>query len=194
MPTYSGTGRTYFFSHQESLSGLSRRSSRFSRTPLPRARENSQISGIWNRSERRLHISVLELKAAVLALHQWVSVLKGRQVMIATDNKTVVDYINKQGWTHSHTLLWLVVDLFLWLHAEDITIRARHLPDCLNVIADRLSRPNQPIMTEWRLPPPQIVNQIFRTWGTSAVDMFATVHNMQFPSLYLRFRSLEHWR
>ena len=30
-------------------------------------------------------------------------------------NTTVVPYINKQGGTHSHTLLRLVVDLFLWL-------------------------------------------------------------------------------
>ena len=37
MPPYSGNGRTYCFLHQESLSDLSRRSSRFSWTPLPRA-------------------------------------------------------------------------------------------------------------------------------------------------------------
>ena len=34
---YLANGRTYAFSCQESLSNLSRRSSRFSRTPLPRA-------------------------------------------------------------------------------------------------------------------------------------------------------------
>ena len=47
----------------------------------------------------------------------------------------------------------LVVDLFLWLQTQDITLRARHILGCLNVIADRLSRPNQPIMTEWSLHP-----------------------------------------
>ena len=77
--------------------------------------------------------------------------------------------------THSHLLLWLVVDLFLWFQAQDITLRARHIPGCLNVIADRLSRPNQPIMTEWSLHP-QVVNLIFRLWGTPVVDRFATVH------------------
>ena len=70
--------------------------------------------------------------------------------MIATDNTTVVAYINKQGRTHSHTLLYLAVDLFLWLQTQDIAIRARHIPGCLNVIGlvDHLSRLNQPITTE----------------------------------------------
>ena len=35
-------------------------------------------------------------------------------------------------------------------------------------------------MTEWRLHP-EIVNQILGTWGTPAVDMFATVHNTHLP-------------
>ena len=41
----------------------------------------------------------------------------------------------------------------MWLQAHNIVVRARHIPDCLDVIADRLSRPNQPIMTEWSLHP-----------------------------------------
>ena len=100
--------------------------------------------------------------------------------MIATDNTTVVAYINKQGGTHSHLLLRLVVDLFLWFQTQDITLRARHIPGCLNVIADRLSRPNQPIMTEWSLHP-EVVNLIFRLCGTPVVDRFATVHNTHLP-------------
>ena len=82
--------------------------------------------------------------------------------------------------THSHSLLRLVVDLFLWLQTQDTAIRARHIPGCLNVIADRLSQPNQPITTESSLHQ-EIVKQIFGMWGTPAVDMFATVHNMHLP-------------
>ena len=77
----------------------------------------------------------------------------GPQVMIATDNSTVVSYINKQGGTQSPTLLRLTVGLFLWLESQSIIVRARHIPGCLNVIADHLSRPNQPIPTEWSLHP-----------------------------------------
>ena len=44
------------------------------------------------------------------------------------------------------------------------------------MIADHLSRPNQPITTEWSLHP-EIVSRIFGFWGTPVVDMFATVSN-----------------
>ena len=101
-----------------------------------------QIAGVWTRSEHELHINVLELRAVILGLHHWATVLEGRHVLIATDNTTVVAYINKQGLTHSHLLLRLVVDLFLWLQTQDITLRARHNTGCLNVIAEGLSRPN----------------------------------------------------
>ena len=131
-------------------------------------------------TEHRLHINVLELKAAMLALQHWVAALQGHQVMITTDNTTVIAYINKQGGTHSHALLRLVVDLILWLQTQDTAIWARHIPGCLNVIAVWLSRPNQPITTESSLHQ-EIVKQIFRMWGTPAVDMFATAHNMHLP-------------
>ena len=119
-------------------------------------------------------------RAVILALYHWATVLQGRHVLIATDKTTVVAYINKQGGTHSHLLLRLVVDLFLWIQTQDITLRARRIPGCLNVIAGRLSRLNQPIMTEWSLDP-EVVNLIFRLWGTPLVDMFASVHNMHLP-------------
>ena len=57
---------------------------------------DSQISGIWAHTD---HINCLELKAVVCALQHWAPVLQGHQVMIATDNSTVVSYINKQGGT-----------------------------------------------------------------------------------------------
>ena len=141
-----------------------------------------QIAGVWTRSERKLHINVLELRPVILALHHWATVLQGLHVLIATDNTTVEAYINTQGGTHSHLLLRLVVDLFLWIQTQDITLRARHIPGCLNVIADRLSQPNQPIMTEWSLHT-EVLNLIFRLCGTPVVDMFATVHNTHLPQI-----------
>ena len=134
---------------------------------------DSKISGTWTLIDRKLHINCLELKAVTCALQHWAPLLQGHQVMVATDNSTVVSYINKQGGTRSTPLLRLTVELFLWLESQDIIVRARHIPGCLNVIADHLSRPNQPIPTEWSLHP-EIVKRIFRFWGTPEVDMFAT--------------------
>ena len=51
-----------------------------------------------------------------------------------------------------------MVDLFNWLQTQDIVFRVRHTPGCLNVIVDRLSRPNQPIPTEWSLNPEIVVS------------------------------------
>ena len=135
---------------------------------------NSKISGTWAPSDRKLHINCLEFKAVMFALQHWAPLLQGHQVMVATDNLTVVSYVNKQGGTPSPTLLRLTVDLFLWLESQSIVVRARHIPGCLNVIADHLSHPNQPISTEWSLHP-EIVNRIFRVWGTPEIDMFAEV-------------------
>ena len=153
---------------------------------------DSQISGTWTRTDRKLHINCPEFKAVVSALQHWAPVLQGYQVMIATDNSTVVSYINKQGGTHSPTLLHLTIELLLWLEAQIIIVRARHIPGCLNVIADYLSRPNQPISTEWSLHP-EMVKRIFRLWGTPEVDMFATVlnsHLSRFMSPILELRAL----
>ena len=69
------------------------------RTPLHRAGdahiEDSQISGIWTHSDHKPHINCLELKAVILALHHWVTVLRGHQVMIAMEN-TPVSFLYQQ--------------------------------------------------------------------------------------------------
>ena len=140
---------------------------------------DSQISGTWTRADRKLHINCLELKAVFCALQHWGPVLQGHQVMIATDNSTVVSYINKQGGTHSPTLLRLTVELLLWLEAQNIIVRARHPR-----LSERDSRP--PISSEsadteeWFLHP-EIVQRIFRVWGRPEIDMFATVSNSHLP-------------
>ena len=148
---------------------------------------DSQISGTWTRTDRKRHINCLELKVVVSARKHWAPMLQGHQVMIATDNSTVVSYINKQGGTRSSTLLHLTVDLLLWLEAQNIIVLARHIPGCVNMIADHLSGPNQPISTEWTLHP-EIVTHIFGPWGTPEVDMCRTP---TFLSSCLQFRSQE---
>ena len=94
-------------------------------------------------------------------------------VLVCTDNTTVVSYINKEGGMKSGSLCALLWRLMLWCNQRQIVLRARHIPGHLNVIADKLSRLNQVIQTEWSLLP-EVFAQICRRWHRPSVDLFAT--------------------
>ena len=64
----------------------------------PSLRENL-YKGLWSDREKRLLINVLELKAVSLALQSFKDQYQDQTVLVATDNSTVVAYINKQGGT-----------------------------------------------------------------------------------------------
>ena len=70
--------------------------------------------------------------------------------------------------------------LMTWCHHYHITLKARHIPGCLNVMADLLSRSNQVQSTEWSLHP-QVFKQICQKWFTPHVDLFATHLNHKLP-------------
>ena len=53
--------------------------------------------GTWSLPESKLHLNYLELKAVFLALKEFQSLCCNKTVLIATDNTTVVAYINKEG-------------------------------------------------------------------------------------------------
>ena len=119
----------------------------------------NSTGGLWSLSEKHLHISLLEMKAVLLALQFFKTDCRNNQVLIASDNTSVVAYINKQGSTKSAELCALMWRILTWCHLNNVTLRARHVPGSLNVIADGLSRRNQIQSTEWS-PSPQIFKQI----------------------------------
>ena len=66
----------------------------------------------WSLPESRLHINFLELKMVFLALKDFQDLCLSQTVLIATDNTTVVGYINKEGGIISHplcALLWRIL-------------------------------------------------------------------------------------
>ena len=136
--------------------------------------------GVWSEPESRLHINFLELKAVLLALRSFEKQCRGQIVLIATDNTTVVSYINKEGGMKSGSLCALLWRLLAWCHPRKIILRARHIPGRLNVIADKLSRHNQVIQTEWCLSQ-QVFNRLCSNWGQPQIDLFATRFNHKLP-------------
>ena len=142
--------------------------------------DQNSTKGLWSDREKRLHINVLELKAVSLALRDFKDQCQHQTVLVATDNSSVVAYINKQGGTHSAEMCALLWKIMTWCHHYHITLKARHIPGCLNVMADLLSRSNQVQSTEWSLHP-QVFKQICQKWFTPHVDLFATHLNHKLP-------------
>ena len=91
--------------------------------------------GTWSLPESKLHINHLELKAVFLALKEFRTLVCNKTVLIATDNTTVVANINKEGGMKSGSLCALLWRILSWCTRQQLTLRARHIPGRLNVIA-----------------------------------------------------------
>ena len=136
--------------------------------------------GSWSVPETKLHINYLELKAVFLALKEFQDLCAGKIVLVATDNTTVVAYINKEGGMRSGPLCALLWRILTWCSQRQVTLKARHIPGHLNVIADKLSRLGQTIQTEWSLLP-EVFQQICKRWHLPRIDLFATRFNHKLP-------------
>ena len=66
---------------------------------------------------------------------------------------------------------------------QHIIVRVCHIPGRVNVLADRLSRMDKPIKTEWALDQ-SIANSVFQMFNYPNVDLFATGFNHKL-SLYI---------
>ena len=69
--------------------------------------------GSWSLPESKLHINYLELKAVFLALKEFQDLCTDKIVLVATDNTTVVSYINKEGDMRSGPLCPTMENLYL---------------------------------------------------------------------------------
>ena len=144
--------------------------------------EQASTKGLWSDREKRLHINVLELNAVSLALQSFKDKCQNQTVFVAMDNSTVVAYINKQGGTHSVEMSAPLWKIMTWCHHYQITLKARHIPECLNVMADLLFRSNLVQSTEWSLHP-QVHSQICQKWFTPHVEGSQSASLVTIPAL-----------
>ena len=136
--------------------------------------------GSWSLPESKLHINYLELKAVFLALKEFQDLCVNQIVLVATDNTTVVAYINKEGGMRSGPLCALLWRILTWCSQRQVTLKARHIPGRLNVIAGKLSRLGQAIQTEWSLLP-EVFQSLCKKWHQPQIDLFATRYNHKLP-------------
>ena len=88
---------------------------------------------------------------------------------------TVVAYINKEEGMKSGSLCVLLWRILSWCTRKQVTLRARHIPGRLNMIADKLSRLGQTIQTE------EVFQAICSRSHQPQVNLFATRFNNKLP-------------
>ena len=128
--------------------------------------------------ESKLHINYLELKAVFLALKEFQSLCSNSIVLIATDNTTVVSYINKEGGMRSGTLCPAVENPDLVYQKPGYPQSPTHsrLAECGSRQAIK-ARPDHP---EWSLLP-EVFQAICSRWHRPPIDLFATKFNNKLP-------------
>ena len=136
--------------------------------------------GSWSIPESKLHINYLEPKAVFLALKEFQDLCLGKIVLVATDNTTFVSYINKEGGMRSGPLCAQLFRILTWCTKKQVTLKARHIPGRLNVVADKLSRLGQTIQTEWSLLP-EVFQTLCSRWHRPQIDLFATRFKNKLP-------------
>ena len=137
------------------------------------------VHGLWSNQELPLHINHLELLAIIKAFHAFLPLIRNQVVQLATDNTTALFYVNKQGGTHSPSLLYLVVTLWEWCYFHHVFPIAVHISMDNNTLADQLSR--LPARThKWSLND-VVFRQLRQWWGTPSIDLFATDANKKCP-------------
>ena len=137
-------------------------------------------AGVWPPALKGAHINLLEMKAVHMALLSFQAVLSGKAVLLCTDNTTVACYLNKQGGARSSLLSTGAEDILLLCQDKHISIRARHVPGKLNILADVLSRPHMTLNTEWSLSQ-EVLHPVWTHWFRPQVDLFATKFNHRLP-------------
>lgn len=138
--------------------------------------EGKSVSGVWSLAQQQEHINILEMRAVLLALQFFKTLLVSQTLVLATDNTTVVAYLKNQGGTHCFSLFALCKEILLLCHQYRILLVVRHIPGTFNVLADSLSRSLTPVNTEWELLQ-AVFNSITLLWDRPHLDLFATSLN-----------------
>ena len=140
------------------------------------------IGAPWQVTDDLMHINVLELAAAHLALTKLATAAQGTHIQLKMDNLTAVTYINKMGGTHSPECNHVSQQIWEWLVAREILLSAAYIPSDANVVADFHSRcfhENK----EWALKD-TIFALLPPTYGSPGIDLFASSTNAKLP-LYI---------
>ena len=120
-------------------------------------------AGVWYKDRRYIHpfpehhqppyksSNFRELTTALIGLQQFGHDWEGLRVLYRSDNSTTVAVINKQG-SPVHDLNVVAAEIIATARRFNVDLAAKHIPGCLNGLADRLSRHRRLMDTDdWKL-------------------------------------------
>ena len=102
--------------------------------------EGKEAFGAWSPDEAESHINILEGLAVLFGFKCFFKSTYNCNILVRTDNTSVVAYINKQGGTGCSELCDIALEIWEFCVSRKIFISASHLAGVSNVRADRLSR------------------------------------------------------
>ena len=118
--------------------------------------------------------------------------MKGKHVLLNTDNTTVCCYVNKQGGARSSDLSLRVESLLIFCLKHLITLKAKYVLGKFNILADALSRAHMVLPSEWTLDV-KVLRPIWKLWQVPTVDLFATKFSRRLPTYVFLVPDLEAW-
>lgn len=138
--------------------------------------------GFFSRAElirTRGNINACELLAVHLSLQSFVHILRGKKVLVRSDNMVTIAYIAHMGGTKSPLCNAFAKEIWHFCIAHDIWLSAEHIAGILNVHADYESR-HVDDRLEWALFP-DVFDRLSARFGTPAIDLFASRLNAKLP-------------
>ena len=136
------------------------------------------VSDVWRGSQRSLHINHLEMLAVKFALqHFRLEIVTYCTPFMRQRHRSSLP--SKRGGTRSRDLCLLSWRILQICRAWETCLLVRHIPSCLNVLADSLSR-SKPLPTKWQISP-CLFKPIFNLLPTLHIDLFATIRNAKLP-------------
>ncbi len=130
--------------------------------------------------ESGLHINCLEMLVVGQACQVFLPDIWGHHVLVCSDSRSVVTYINHQGGLISKQLCTLANDLLEWAQNNLRSLKATHV----NQGADMLSR-NNISSEEWTLHA-LLVQIIWEVFGRARVDLFASEDYSHCPIFFTK--------
>ncbi len=110
--------------------------------------------------------------------------IRGHHVLVRSDSRSMVSYINHQGALVSERLCTLANDLLVWAQNNKRSLKVTHVPGKMNQGADMLSR-NNVSSEEWTLHQ-LAVQKIWEVFGRARVDLFAFKDHSHCPIFFTR--------